>query len=71
MSKRKTMLKLKLLIIEKGTTQESLADELGVHRVTVSNWCRGYTKPKQGMINAIAQALNVEPKDLQDENKSN
>lgn len=64
------MLKLKLLIIERGTTQDVLADQLGVHRVTVSNWCRGITKPSKGMIMAICQILNVEPKDLQDERQN-
>lgn len=63
------MKKLKLLIVERNITQQVLAEELGVHAVTVSNWCRGYTEPSKGMKLAICQVLNVELNQIEDESR--
>lgn len=49
---------------EKGFTQASLAEALGVTSVTVSNWEAGRSSPPLKTLTIIAEKLNVTASDL-------
>lgn len=51
--------RLKQILSETGTTQQELADILGVQRQTVSLYVNGQIRPDIGALSAIAQYLNV------------
>jgi len=48
---------LKKVLREKGIAQSKLADELGVHEVTVSRWVTGESKPDYPTLKRIAGML--------------
>ena len=50
---------LKKLIRQKGYTQQSLADLLGVGQSAVSNWCNGYGKMTYSNMVKVSGALGV------------
>lgn len=45
---------IKRLRIDAGLTQEELAQSLGVARSTVTQWERGWTQPRMGMVHKLA-----------------
>lgn len=49
---------------KKGLTQQQLADRLGVSDVTVHRWEKGIAKLSTPVMEAIAEALDIEPGDL-------
>ena len=50
--------------LELGLSQENLAKQLGVKRVTVSQWEAGRNTPKTKMLQEIAKALKCSTDDL-------
>ena len=50
---------LKELIKEKGFTQQSFADALGVGQSAVSNWCNGENGVNSGRLKQMAELLGV------------
>lgn len=46
------------------TTQQVLADRLGVTRASVNDWCRGRAVPNPDTVFAIERALDVAPGSL-------
>ncbi len=63
------MNKISEILKDTGRTKTWLARKLGVSRVTINNYCKdkGLNKWK---LEAIARALGVEPKELEDEASS-
>jgi transcriptional regulator with XRE-family HTH domain len=49
----------KTFVKQKGSTQQALADALGVHQTLVSQWCTGKCKPNVHQISKIASTLNA------------
>lgn len=52
-------LRLKNLRLDRGLTQQSFADKIGVSTITVRNWERGKKKPNMDAIISIAEALRI------------
>ena len=50
--------------IERGMTQDMLAEKLSVTRQAVSNWERGTTEPDIEMLDRLAQTLDVSVEQL-------
>jgi len=51
-------------LLEKGMTQQKLADESGESRMTISNVCRGRHVPGLGLAHRIASVLSICVDDL-------
>ena len=58
------MSKIKQLRLEKGLTQQQLADKIGVKQKDVSRWENGTYNPKLDKLQLIAKALECEITDL-------
>lgn len=56
--------RIKLVLVEKNKTGKWLADELGKTPSTVSKWCQNTIQPDLLTLDRIAQALNVDVKEL-------
>lgn len=50
---------IKRLRLQAGLTQEELANKLGVARSSVTQWERGWSQPRMGMIVKIARFFNT------------
>jgi transcriptional regulator with XRE-family HTH domain len=48
----------------KGWTQAQLAKKVGVHKITISRLERGDRQPSMALLQRLARALGVDPKDL-------
>ena len=56
--------KIELAMAGRQMTIGDMCNKTGIPRVTVSQVLRGVREPKPKTVGRIAQALNVEPKDL-------
>lgn len=56
--------KLKSVRIEKGLTQQQLADLIGVKRQNVGRWETGEFEPSLKNLKRIAEALEIDIKEL-------
>lgn len=56
--------RIKAVLAEKGTTNNWLAERLGVNKASVSKWCTNSMQPTVEMLFRIAEALDVEARDL-------
>ena len=56
--------RIKLVLVEKNKTGKWLADELGKTPSTVSKWCQNTIQPDLLTLDKIAQALNIDVKEL-------
>jgi len=56
--------KIKKIRLEKGLTQQKLADVIGVKQQHIQRWESGKFKPKTDKLVLIAKALNCEITDL-------
>jgi transcriptional regulator with XRE-family HTH domain len=52
------------LMISKGWSQSELARQAGIKRDSVSTYIRGVSFPERGNLEALADALSVNPDDL-------
>ncbi len=59
------MIKLKQLREARNMTQEELAAKAGITAATISRAESGKCKPHKSILRLIAQALKVNPKELQ------
>lgn len=64
MNELKKLNRIKAVLAETGHTGKWLAMVLGKDPVTVSKWCTNKAQPNLDMLFKVAQALNVEVKDL-------
>lgn len=55
---------IKAVLAENGRTNNWLADQLQMNRTTVSKWCRNDIQPRVETLYRIAEALNIDVKDL-------
>lgn len=56
--------RIKAVLAEKGKTNNWLAETLGVNRTSVSKWCTNSMQPTVETLFDIAEALEVEARDL-------
>lgn len=56
--------RIKVVLVEKGKTGKWLAEEIGKTPCTVSKWCSNSIQPDLKTLNAIADILCVDVKDL-------
>lgn len=47
-----------------GLTQEQLAEKLGVTRPTVTQWESGWSAPRMGMVQKLAEVFNITPSQI-------
>lgn len=64
MEERKDINRLKVVLAEKKRTNKWLAETLGKDQATVSKWCTNTSQPSLEMLMRIAEALDVDMKDL-------
>ena len=56
--------RLKLVLVEHQKTGKWLAEQLGRSTCTVSKWCSNTVQPDLRTLNAIANLLHIDVKDL-------
>lgn len=56
--------RIKEVLTEKGKTTKWLSEQVGKSSCTVGQWCNNKCQPKPELLEAIAQSLEVEVKDL-------
>lgn len=56
--------RLKELRIEQAMTQEELAEKAEIGKNTVNRMERNLTEPRPSTLRKLAEALNVEPREL-------
>ena len=56
--------RLKVVLVEQNKTGKWLAETLGKNEATVSRWCTNEMQPSLETLVKIANALNVDVKDL-------
>ena len=56
--------RIKAVLAEKGKTNNWLADKLNMNRTTVSKWCRNEMQPRVETLFLVAEALNVNVREL-------
>ena len=64
MDKKELGIQIKAARKAAGKTQEELANDLGIGRGSVSQWETGHTFPRGKMLSRIADALDVEVRQL-------
>lgn len=57
---------LKKLIKEKGYTQQSFGEALGVGQTAVSNWCNGINQASIANVKKMAKVLDVSVETVMD-----
>lgn len=63
--------RLKAVLAEKGRTNKWLAEKLGKSQVTISRWCSQSVQPSLLDLNAIAELLDMDVRELLVSNKEN
>lgn len=66
---KKVYNRIKAVLAENGKTSNWLAAELGVNITTVSKWCRNEMQPRVDSLFSVAEALDIDVKDLLVSNK--
>ena len=56
--------RIKVVLVEQNKTGKWLADELGKSTCTISKWCQNTIQPDLKTLNLIANALQIDVKDL-------
>ena len=56
--------RIKAVLAEKGKTNNWLAEKLDMNRTTVSKWCRNEMQPRVETLFLVAEALNVNVREL-------
>ncbi|NJM25856.1 MAG: helix-turn-helix transcriptional regulator [Bacteroidia bacterium] len=68
--KKKANNRIKVVLAEKGRTNNWLAATLGMNRTTVSKWCTNQMQPTMETLFEIAEALDVDVRELLVSNKA-
>ena len=58
------MNRIKVMIVDRGRTNNWLAEQLGKDRTTVSKWCTNTAQPGLETLLQIAKCLEVDVKEL-------
>ncbi len=61
--------RIKVVLVEQGKTGKWLAEQLHRTPCTISKWCQNTIQPDLATLNAIANVLKVDVKDLIISNK--
>ncbi len=61
---KKAQNRIKAVLAEQGKTNNWLAETLGKNRTTVSKWCTNQMQPTVETLFEIAQALDVDVREL-------
>ncbi len=61
--------RIKVVLVEQGKTGKWLAEQLRRTPCTISKWCQNAIQPDLATLNAIADVLEVDVKDLIVSNK--
>lgn len=61
---KRTLNRIKIVLIEQGKTNKWLADKLGKNNSTVSRWCTNEMQPSLETIFNIAAVLQVDAREL-------
>ena len=64
MGKKKKLNRIKVVLAEKEKTNLWLAEELRVNKTTVSRWCTNDIQPSAEHLLSIAEALQVDVREL-------
>lgn len=56
--------RVKAVLAEKSKTNNWLADKLQMNRTTVSKWCRNEMQPRVETLFQVADALDVDVREL-------
>jgi putative transcriptional regulator len=64
MSEKKIFNRIKSVLAEKGKTNIWLAERVKMNKTTVSKWCTNDVQPSMETLFAIAEALDVDARDL-------
>jgi putative transcriptional regulator len=69
MVKKRTLNRIKSVLADKGKTNIWLAEQLGKNKTTISKWCTNDQQPTLDTLFDIADALNIDVRDLLVPNK--
>jgi len=61
---KKNLNRIKVVLVEKGLSNNWLAEKLGKSKATVSRWCTNDMQPSLETLFEIAGVLNVDMRDL-------
>lgn len=61
---KKASNRVKAVLAEKGKSNNWLAEELGKNRTTVSKWCTNQMQPTVETLYEIAEALDIDVREL-------
>lgn len=64
MSTKKHINRIKIVLAEKDRTNKWLAEKLGKSRTTISRWCRNDMQPSLETLIEVANALDVDIREL-------
>ena len=53
-----------VILLQKGMTQQEIAERMGVHQPKVSEWLRGLRTPNSKTILKLAEVLQETPEEL-------
>lgn len=67
--KKKASNRIKAILAEKSKTNNWLAETLGMNRTTVSKWCTNQMQPTVETLYEIAEALDIDVRELLVSNK--
>ena len=69
--KKRTLNRIKVVLAEKGLSNNWLAERLGKSKATVSRWCTNEMQPSLETIFDIARVLDVDTRELIVSTKTN
>lgn len=64
MAKKRILNRIKGVLADKGKTNIWLSEKLGKNKTTISKWCTNDQQPTLDTLFDIADALNVDVRDL-------
>ena len=70
MSTKKPINRIKVVLAEQDRTNKWLAEKLDKNRTTISRWCRNEMQPSLETLLEIAEALDVDIRELLNSNKA-
>ena len=64
MSDKKMTNRIKVVLAEQGKTNRWLAEAIGKNEATISRWCSNKAQPSIDVFRQIAEALDVDVREL-------
>ncbi|HVD99544.1 MAG TPA: helix-turn-helix transcriptional regulator [Cytophagaceae bacterium] len=64
MAKKKVLNRIKVVLVEKGRTNNWLAQKIGKEKVTISRYCTNDTQPSLQTLYQIADVLEIDVREL-------